>query len=260
MTAPSASTSDVLEAIRAALAPHGLFLRGTVNFASRTAAPALEGGKPAASVVLIGNLGGSNWEPFSHWREGEPDGGGKDPLDTWSKQIISPVAAAARATAWFPSDPPWQPFQQWAMRAEGLKPSPLGILIHPRYGLWHGYRGALGFDREMPVTGETVVGHPCETCTEKPCLSSCPPGCTSGTYVRLRTLPCASEKRGGRGRLPCSRLPLPQCLPGGARLSLCGPAIAFSYGGAQAVNGKRGRVTSIRRNPSDAAPGDSLQV
>ncbi|WP_018012394.1 4Fe-4S dicluster domain-containing protein [Sinorhizobium medicae] len=201
MTAPSASTSDVLEAIRAALAPHGLFLRGTVNFASRTAAPALEGGKPAASVVLIGNLGGSNWEPFSHWREGEPDGGGKDPLDTWSKQIISPVAAAARATAWFPSDPPWQPFQQWAMRAEGLKPSPLGILIHPRYGLWHGYRGALGFDREMPVTGEMAVGHPCETCTEKPCLSSCPPDALAGRMFDYGR--CRAHLRSGEGEAGC---------------------------------------------------------
>ena len=31
------------------------------------------------------------------------------------------------------------------MRAEGLRPSPLGILMHPHYGLWHAYRGALLF-------------------------------------------------------------------------------------------------------------------
>ena len=30
------------------------------------------------------------------------------------------------------------------MRAEGLKPSPLGVLVHPDFGLWHGYRGAIG--------------------------------------------------------------------------------------------------------------------
>ena len=33
--------------------------------------------------------------------------------------------------------PPYWPFQQWARRAEPVHPSPIGVLIHPRYGLWH---------------------------------------------------------------------------------------------------------------------------
>jgi hypothetical protein len=174
MTVPPASADKLVETLRAALTPHGLFLRGTVKFAPGEAAPELESGQPAASVVLIGNIGGSIWEPFSRWREGHPDRGGADPLDSWSKQTILPVAKAVGATAYFPSDPPWQPFQRWAMRAEGLKPSPLGMLIHPRYGLWHGYRGAFGFDRALPATGEMVSAHACDSCTEKPCLSACP--------------------------------------------------------------------------------------
>ncbi|WEX86796.1 ferredoxin [Sinorhizobium garamanticum] len=172
MTVPSAD--ELLETIRAALAPHGLFLRGTVNFADGEAGPMLADGKPAASVVLIGNIGGSLWEPFTWWREREADRGGADPLDKWSKQVMHPIGEAAGATTYFPSDPPWQPFQQWAMRAEGLKPSPLGILIHPEYGLWHGYRGALGFDRVLPQTGAVPAGHPCDACVEKPCISACP--------------------------------------------------------------------------------------
>ena len=39
--------------------------------------------------------------------------------------------------------PPYWPFQRWAQRAEAVFPSPLGILIHPEYGLWHAYRAAL---------------------------------------------------------------------------------------------------------------------
>ncbi|WP_331374613.1 4Fe-4S dicluster domain-containing protein [Sinorhizobium chiapasense] len=172
MTDPSAG--ELLETIRAALAPHGLFLRGTVNFFDGEAAPMLADGKPTASVVLIGNIGGSLWKPFDRWREHETDRGGTDPLDNWSKCVIQPIADAAGATAYFPSDPPWQPFQQWAMRAEGLQASPLGILIHPHYGLWHGYRAALGFDRVLPQTGKVSVGHPCDACVEKPCVSACP--------------------------------------------------------------------------------------
>ncbi|MDK1373252.1 MULTISPECIES: ferredoxin [unclassified Sinorhizobium] len=181
MTVPSAD--ELLETIRATLATHGLFLRGTVNFPAGEAAPTLADGTPAASVVLIGNIGGSLWESFSCWREREPDRGGADPLDNWSKQVIRPIGEAAGATVYFPSDPPWQPFQQWAMRAEGLQASPLGILIHPHYGLWHGYRGALGFDRVLPRTGKVSAAHPCDACVEKPCISTCPADAlASGTF------------------------------------------------------------------------------
>jgi hypothetical protein len=162
-----------LDIIRAALEPHGLFLRGTVNFSEGEAAPTLSGGNAATAVVLVGNIGGSFWLAFSRWREQRKDRGGRDPLDAWSKEVISAVAASAEATAWFPSDPPWQPFQQWAMRAEGLKASPLGILIHPIYGLWHGYRGALGFAEPVENVPATAA-HPCDRCPDKPCLTTCP--------------------------------------------------------------------------------------
>ncbi|MGF6176837.1 ferredoxin [Ensifer sp. 4252] len=174
MTAPSARADTRLETVRAALQPHGLFLRGTLNFASADAAPLLADGRPAASVALIGNVGGSLWKPFVRWREIAPDRGGADPLDTWSKSVIEEIARGSGATAYFPSDPPWQPFQQWAMKAEGLKASPLGILIHPRYGLWHGYRGALAFDQPLPADGERSRAHPCDSCVDKPCVSACP--------------------------------------------------------------------------------------
>ncbi|WP_457583495.1 ferredoxin [Ensifer canadensis] len=174
MTAPSARADTRLETVRAALAPHGLFLRGVLNFASADAAPLLADGRAASSVVLIGNVGGSLWQPFVRWRESAADRGGRDPLDTWSKTVIGEIARSSRATAYFPSDPPWQPFQQWAMRAEGLKASPSGILIHPRYGLWHGYRGALAFDRPLPADSGRHAPHPCDSCADKPCVAACP--------------------------------------------------------------------------------------
>lgn len=165
-----------LETIRAALEPHGLFLRGAVRFAEDEAAPTFADGRRATSVVLIGNIGSSLWPAFSGWREQRLDRGGSDPLDTWSKEVIRPIAASLDATPWFPSDPPWQPFQQWAMRAEGLKASPLGILIHPVYGLWHGYRGALGFAERIEEQTPSAATHPCDHCPEKPCLTTCPAG------------------------------------------------------------------------------------
>ncbi|MEI2296851.1 ferredoxin [Ensifer sp. MJa1] len=201
MTAPSADADKTIETIRAALAPHGLFLRGTVNFEAGEAAPLLADGRRAASAVLIGNIGGSLWQPFAAWRAALPDGGGADPLDTWSKAVIQPIAAKEGLTAYFPSDPPWQPFQRWAMRAEGLKPSPLGILIHARYGLWHGYRGALAFDGPFPETGARAEAHPCDLCVEKPCISACPANALADERFDVGL--CRGHLRSEAGRAGC---------------------------------------------------------
>lgn len=165
MSGPSAIGPE----IAALLQPHGLFLRGIAVFRPGEG-PLLESGMAARSVALIGNIGGSMWSPFSGWRKSHA---GADPLDDWSKAVIRPVAEHFGATAFFPSDPPWQPFQQWAMKAEGLRPSPLGILIHPEFGLWHGYRGALAFPFELE-TEKPAPRYPCDRCEEKPCLDACP--------------------------------------------------------------------------------------
>jgi ferredoxin len=161
--------SSICRSIESALEPSGILLRGTLDFRAGEG-PMLTDRRPAASVLLLGNVGSSIWPAFSAWNHGCD---GPDPLDTWSKQIIGPLAEEFGGTAYFPSDPPWQPFQRWAMRAEGLKPSPLGILIHPQFGLWHGYRGAIGFP-QLVGEGVTIGRHPCDSCQTKPCLSVCP--------------------------------------------------------------------------------------
>ncbi|WP_428429107.1 ferredoxin [Pararhizobium sp.] len=200
MTGPVTS-NDVLSELRAALAPHGVFLRGVVNFADGEAAPTLGDGKVARSVALLGNVGGSIWPAFDHWRNSLPDRGGEHPLDVWSKVVIEPVARAFCATAYFPSDPPWQPFQQWAMRAEGLKASPLGILIHPQYGLWNGYRGALGFAQALPSAAAPNHRHPCDHCPGKPCLSSCPAQAVLPSGFQIA--PCRAHLKSMEGQGGC---------------------------------------------------------
>lgn len=160
-------------AIEAALAASGLILRGGFGFAPGEAAPAGPSGTPARSVLLVGQAGGAPWPHFLRWRQTQP-GDLRDPLDTWSRLVIGAVAQEFGARAVSPSDRPYLPFQQWAMRAEGLRPSPLGILMHPEYGLWHAYRGALLFDVEIPIQAPREVIHLCDLCAGKPCLKSCP--------------------------------------------------------------------------------------
>ena len=65
------------------------------------------------------------------------------------------------ATPLFPFDgPPWLPFQRWAARAEPLHASPIGPYIHPRHGLWHAWRGALAFERELELPSHEAGDSP----------------------------------------------------------------------------------------------------
>ncbi len=161
-------------AIGSALALHGLRLRGGFAFATGEDAPAGLGANPARSVLLVGHAGGEMWPHFTTWLATQTEGL-VNPLDTWSKAIIGAVAQSFDARPVFPSDPPYMPFQKWAMRAEGISASPLGILMHPEFGLWHAYRGALLFDLQLLIPEPVQkVSHACDACAEKPCLSTCP--------------------------------------------------------------------------------------
>lgn len=195
--------ADPIGRARAALAPSGLILRGGLNFAPGEARPQGPGGAPAGAVVLVGNAGAAYWRHFSRWRAGQP-AALANPLDTWSRVVIGEAAAAAGARVAMPNDRPFLPFQQWAMRAEGLRPSPLGLLIHPRYGLWHAFRGALLFAAALPEDDLHALNqaareaiHPCDLCIGKPCLNSCP--VSAYTVEGFAYEACLAHVRSGEG-------------------------------------------------------------
>ncbi len=90
------------------------------------------------------------------------------------------LAQAWSARALYPfGGPPHRPFVAWAKRAEPVAESPLGILIHPDYGLWHAYRGALAFAEVLTLPPRAERPRPCDACAEKPCLGACPVGAFS---------------------------------------------------------------------------------
>lgn len=179
-----------------------LILRGGFDFGPAEERPAGPSGRPAASVLLICSAGAGWWDGFQRWIDRQPDVMA-NPLDTWSREILERLAHETGGRVVMPNDRPYQPFQQWATRAEGLRPSPLGILMHPEFGLWHAYRGALLYDE--PV-GSVIVeeadksNHLCDACVGKPCMNACPVGAHSlegFAYER-----CIDHVRGPDG-VPC---------------------------------------------------------
>jgi len=147
----------------------GLILRGWFAVKPEDGLAPLEDGGPIKSAVLVGNAGPGFWRAFAAQpREG------RDPLDRWTEAVLSPIAQRLGARVAFPFQRPYLPFQQWAARAEPCHPSPIGMFIHPRYGLWHALRGVFLLADELPEPEFAHASSPCLTCEGQFCLTSCP--------------------------------------------------------------------------------------
>lgn len=143
------------ERLQDAAAQYGLMVRGAVE-----------------GIVLIGTAGSAFWPHFQADRRDEAD-----PLDKWSRRVITDLAKRFGALPLLPQDgPPFLPFQRWAMAAESVYASPMGVLVHPEYGLWHSYRGALQFAEPVAAPERIATTNPCEVCVDKPCIGGCPVG------------------------------------------------------------------------------------
>lgn len=154
------------------LQDHGLYLRGLASLnPQEIEAYGFETDKPV--LALVGNIGSSYWPVFS--QSPEYHDGKANPLDRWSRGIAESIAAALPVQPVYPFEgPPYFPFQQWAQRAETLQQSPLGIMMHPEYGLWHSYRFALLGAKFATRKTASPSESPCIGCEAKPCLQRCP--------------------------------------------------------------------------------------
>lgn len=167
-------------ALEQALGHHGLQLRGGFVPVAQDGLPALPGGRVAAVVWLVAQVGSALWPHFSASaiaRDGLPD-----PLDRWSQSIADRLARDLEGVALLPSNgPPYHPFQRWARRIEGLHASPLMLQLHPTFGLWHAYRFALALP-DLDAADAAEIAHIaalpspdlCLACDGQPCLQACP--------------------------------------------------------------------------------------
>jgi len=196
MNAPASGSFAALEALAAQARCVGLALRGAFHARAREFEPLL-GAVPAGTVVLLGFTGSEQWPHFA--ASAEACDGLAHPLDRWSRRVIDALAREHSALAVYPGDTPVAPFQQWAMRCESVSPSPLGLLIHPQYGLWHAYRGALVLPQVLALPPVLPVASPCASCRERPCLNACPVEAFGTGGFRLeRCVAHLTREKGGR--------------------------------------------------------------
>jgi hypothetical protein len=164
-----------VETLFAAIRRTGLVPRGALRLEESERAGELA---DIRTIVLAGMAGRDGWGAVAASPEARD--GLDHPLDRWSRRVIETLARELGGKALFPfGGPPFLPFQRWAQRAEPVHPSPIGLLIHPYYGLWHSYRGAIGLSEALVVTEPAAVASPCESCTGRWCLKTCPAGAFS---------------------------------------------------------------------------------
>lgn len=214
--------AGIYERLHAAADALGVACRGGFVAEPGEALPEVDTGRPGRTLVLLGFTGGMQWTAFAsspEFADGQPH-----PLDRWSVRVIGQLGTVFGARPLYPfGGPPWWPFQQWAQRAEVLHPSPLGILMHPRFGLWHAYRGALLFTEILALPPRTPWPSPCESCVTKPCITGCPAGAV--TLSGFDRAACAAHVGSAQG-IACHS----GCLSRGS----CPFATSYRYGAPQA--------------------------
>ena len=154
------------------LRDYGLFVRGVTRLSSAEIETwGFAQDKPW--LALVGNIGSSYWPVFNQAPEFHD--AGPDPLDRWSERVAGTLADDFSLHPVYPfSGPPYSPFQQWAQRAEALEQSPIGVMMHPQFGLWHSYRFALLGADFSPEETRQPAASPCLSCDDQPCLQRCP--------------------------------------------------------------------------------------
>ncbi len=201
----------------------GLACRGAFHPQPSDGVPEFADGTATMTLLLLGVVGNGQWPNFvaaPEFGDGRPHA-----LDRWSRRIVGSLARRYQAMELYPfQGPPWWPFQRWAQRADGVYRSPLGILIHPEYGLWHAYRGALAFREQLNLPPVVHAASPCDSCSDQPCLHSCPVQAVQPTHYDYDA--CHTHVAAAAGS---------DCLQRGCRARhSCPVGVAYRYDAEQA--------------------------
>jgi hypothetical protein len=125
----------------------------------------------SGTLILLGPVP-AFWPILQH--SPEMADGTPDPVDRWSRRVVTRLADSLGAVPLFPfGGLPRQPFLAWAVASGRAWPSPVGMLVHDTAGLMISYRGALRFDARIALP-DPPAQSPCVTCADRPCRAACP--------------------------------------------------------------------------------------
>lgn len=131
--------------------------------------------KGTRTLMLIGPSEPGFWPHL----QSQPEWGGPDPVDRWSRRVIGQIACDLGGKALFPfGGPPYHPFYSWALRSGSVWESPVKLLVHVGQGLLVSFRGALALREKIDLPPSPA--RPCDSCAAKPCLTACPVAALTG--------------------------------------------------------------------------------
>ncbi|MCG2634474.1 MAG: hypothetical protein J4A00_06065 [Gammaproteobacteria bacterium] len=150
-------------------------------------------------LVLLGHGGRDFWDALCRANRSDPH-----PVDGYSRQVAETLARGywglGDALLLYPGSAPL-PLMQLGQIAGWHRPSPLGIGIHPRFGIWSAYRAAFVTGAWLPLRRELPATSPCESCMERPCFGACPVGAVSANALDVAA--CAEFRL--RDDSPCAQ-------------------------------------------------------
>ena len=131
----------------------------------------------AGSLLVLAHAGKKFWEIFSR-KESEGLLATQDPVDnysaTLSEQVIDNHLEGVSRQQLYPISE--CPINLMALgKAFGWHaPSPLGMGMHQKYGLWSAYRAVWWLDIDVPKSFLTKASDVCVSCQTQDCVSACP--------------------------------------------------------------------------------------
>ena len=138
-----------------------------------------------SQLLLCGHGGKNFWQHLS-----ESDLASPNPIDTRSVQVITACleecSPGSDYEIIYPGMSPLPlslslPLQDLGRLSGWHHDSPLGLGIHPVYGLWFAYRSVVLSNTKFTPTVPLKGPSPCLSCKGKDCLAACPAGALSDT-------------------------------------------------------------------------------
>ena len=228
--------------LSAALAAHGLILRG--GFHPSRGEAGLDGRRHSRPRRQC-------WRSDVGGVRAAIDGERTRSIAGRSASSIRSPKRSMRARS-IPSTPDMPPFQRWALRAEAVYASPLGILIHPEYGLWHAYRAALLFTERLALPERPTRAEPLRELRGKAV-----PFRLSSRRVQRQRLRRGGLRRAHRqagGELHLGWLPRKERLPGRSGMALPASSDRVPHGGVRALSRAPSSCARLNRFRSGQRP------